>query len=209
MQHRLTPLKPPFWFVKCVRKRGDLGCLLENGPFLQYKLFPGKTSLFFLRFFTLLLLLPSLLMSRLISHVQWVDVFVVAAVGELVWFSLWLLCREAAQRIMGPEAANISKACGLYHYQKHLRQDVSVFLQRCVEVIYFTSFIFFYLEQKGEIQVLLLLRSLILFRSIWGICQADFFKDLTWVCSILSPSKQLPGSVQIKQNPSLNPSEVQ
>lgn len=46
-------------------------------------------------------------------------------------------------------------------YQKLLGQDVSVFLQTCVEVmIYFTSLIFFYLEQVGEIQVLAFLRSL-------------------------------------------------
>lgn len=43
----------------------------------------------------------------------------VPAVGELVCFSLWLLCREAAQRITRPEAVSVGSACGMYYcYQK-------------------------------------------------------------------------------------------
>lgn len=83
------------------------------------------------------------------------------------------MCREAAQRIMGPAAVNTSEACGLHHVIRNI--SGRMFLQRCVEVICFVSFSFFYLE-PGDIQeVLLLLKSQILFRSIWVICQADFY----------------------------------
>ena len=62
----------------------------------------------------------------------------VAAVGELVCFSLRLLCREAAQRITGLEAVSIGYvACIPVSYQKLLRQDVTVCLKRYTEDLVF------------------------------------------------------------------------
>lgn len=119
--------------------------------------------LFLFVFLPLLSLLPSPLMSRLISHVKWVEVFVVAAVGEpCLFFITSLVRRHKGSRDLKLQAS-VMQAGMSVSYQEDLLHDGTVFLQMCAYQMNHFSFYFFHLEHDGEIEVLQLIRTVLFF----------------------------------------------